>query len=788
MDSLSLLQTALADRYRIERPLGEGGMATVYLARDLKHERNVALKVLKPELAQALGAQRFLKEIHVTANLQHPHILPLYDSGQVGDVLFYVMPLITGESLRQRIVRDGALPVTDAVRIAQQVAGALDFAHRQGVLHRDIKPENILLQDGEALLADFGIALAANGGADARMTGTGMSVGTVEYMSPEQAAGERSLDVRSDVYSLGAVTYEMLVGTSPAHAATAQAMLAKLMTETPTAAHTARADVPVAMSDAVQRSLEKQPANRFASAREFADALIGGAAISPPRTSGPTTVARAPFPRTLVALIVVAAISLGTWFAIRPQRAGGTSFTPIHSIAVLPLALRSADTSQAYFAEGMTDELTSAVATISALRVTSRGSAMQFQGSARPATAEIAKALNVDAIVEGSVAREGGEVRITANLIDARVDSTIWTKTFTRSSNDVLALQTAIASEIAGQIKVQLTSHERARLASARSVNPEAHDAYLLGRYFFNRPSDDNLHKAIVQFEQSVALDSTFAAGWSGLSDAYLWAGYNEGFLTATEGKIKSKQAALRAVQLDSLSAEAHASLATFLLFYDKDWQACEREYRAAIALNPNYAFAHDQFGMALAFVGRLDEAIAEGKRAAELDPLSPQILIDASITHLYRKDTTAAIALAKRAGRLDSTYFFPYMIEGWAHLETGQYERAIPLLQKANSMSAPPFVTAYLAFAQGMAGHRDTALRQITVLEKMSPGGKVLPFNLALVYLGVGDKAKAIAYFEQAYDADSQLLAWLGQDAMFDALRNEPRFTALLRKLHFVK
>jgi len=251
-DQLRALTTALADRYRIERSLGQGGMATVYLARDLKHERNVALKVLKPELAQALSAQRFLKEIHVTANLQHPHILPLYDSGSIEGALFYVMPLMTGESLRDRLTREGRLSVTEAVRITQQVAGALDFAHRQGVLHRDIKPENILLQDGEALLADFGIALASSV-PEARMTGTGISVGTVEYMSPEQAAGERNLDARSDIYSLGAVAYEMLVGKSPVSAASSQAMLAKLMTETPVPPHTDRAEVCKQLGEAVMR-------------------------------------------------------------------------------------------------------------------------------------------------------------------------------------------------------------------------------------------------------------------------------------------------------------------------------------------------------------------------------------------------------------------------------------------------------------------------------------------------------------------------------------------------------
>jgi tetratricopeptide (TPR) repeat protein len=349
-------------------------------------------------------------------------------------------------------------------------------------------------------------------------------------------------------------------------------------------------------------------------------------------------------------------------------------------------------------------------------------------------------------------------------------------------------MQAEVASAIAREINVRLTATEQSRLASAPTVNTEGHDAYLLGRYFFNRPSDDNLRKAIAQFEKSVALNPQFAAGYSGLSDAYLWAGYNEGFLTASVGKVKSKAAAERAVRLDSNSAEAHASLATYMLFYDKDWPACEREFRRAIALNSNYAFAHDQFGMALGFTARFDEAVAEGRRAAELDPLSPQVLIDATMPYLFRKDSVGVLALAKRAAELDPTYFFPVMVEGWLRLELGNPRSAVADLRKAVNMSAPPFVTAYLAYALGAAGDRAGAMRELESLKKMSPGGKVLPFNLALVYLGVGDHARALDNLEKAYDADSQLLAWLGQDAMFDSLRSEPRFVELLRKLHFVK
>ena len=301
----------------------------------------------------------------------------------------------------------------------------------------------------------------------------------------------------------------------------------------------------------------------------------------------------------------------------------------IRSIAVLPLDNYSGDPNQDYFAEGMTDELTANLATISQLRVISRGSAMQFKGKDRPPTPDIADKLNVDAVVEGSVSRSGDKVRITAQLIDARADKHLWANTFERSSSDVLALQAELAAAIAREVNVQLTASERSRLTATPSINPDAHDAYLKGRYFFNRPSDDNLQKAIPQFEEAVGLSPTFASAFSGLSDAYLWAGYNEGFLTATEARPKARAAAEKAVALDDHCAEAHTSLAVFKLFYEYDLAGCEREFRRAFALNPNYAFAHDQFGMALAFQGRFQEAIAEGARAIELDPLSPQVLVD---------------------------------------------------------------------------------------------------------------------------------------------------------------
>jgi TolB-like protein/tRNA A-37 threonylcarbamoyl transferase component Bud32/Tfp pilus assembly protein PilF len=779
MNEEERLKTALATRYRLEQKLGEGGMATVYLAEDLKHHRQVALKVLKPELAAAVGAERFLREIQVTANLHHPHILPLFDSGEADGAVFYVMPFVRGESLRDRLRRERQLPVPETIRILQQVAGALEVAHRQGIIHRDIKPENILLEDGEALLTDFGIALAD---ADAgRLTGTGLSIGTLEYMSPEQATAERDLDARSDVYALGAVAYEMLTGEVPVAGQTARALLTKLVTEIPTPLASLRDGVPPALGAAVMRALAKAPADRFPSARAFAEAL----------TASPGRMAH--FPRRLRAAALVVLGLLGVYALARSGLArrlvggsGPAAPVAIRSIAVLPLDNYSRDSTQEYFAEGMTDELTTALATISQLRVISRGSAMQFQGRNRPATPAIAKALDVDAIVEGSVMRSGDRVRITAQLIDARADRHLWAKSFERNSSDVLALQAELATAIAREINIHLTASEQSRLATAPSVSPEAHDAYLRGRYFFNRPSDENLKKAIAQFEEAVRLSPTFAPAYSGLSDAYLWAGYNEGFLTASQAKPMAKAAAERAVQLDSMSAEAHTSLAVFKLFYEYDWEGCEREFRRAIALNPSYAYAHDQFALALAFTGRFEESEAESRRAEELDPLSPQVLVDAAVAQLLQKNLTAAKELARRAGELDPTFFFPVMIDGWAEVEAGKFGEAIPFLQRAQAMGAPPFVSAFLAYAYGAAGEQQRATAILDSLRKMAPDGRAPPFSVALVYLGLGDHTRAIGNLERALDADSQMLPWLGRDPMFDPLRSEPRFQALLKRLNF--
>ena len=779
------LLAALGDRYRIDRELGAGGMATVYLAHDLKHDRDVALKVLRPELGTALGAERFLAEIRITARLDHPHILTLIDSGAVDGMLFYVMPVVRGESLRVRLTRERQLDLDAALGIARQVAAALDYAHRQGVVHRDLKPENVLLHEGEAILTDFGIALAVSEAGGDRLTGTGLSIGTPSYMSPEQAAGDRNIDARSDIYALGALTYEMLAGEPPVSGATAHAVIAKLMTENPTRVGVLRPSVSATVDAAVMRALAKAPADRFATARGFSEALSGtgvrpgaGAALKR-RTLGVAI--------GVVALAAAALVVRARW-PFRPSSGADGAATPrvIRSIAVLPLDNYSADSGQAYFAEGMTDELTTDLATISALRVTSRGSTLQFAGKNRPSTPAIAKALDVDAIVEGSVTRSGDKVRITAQLIDARADRHLWAKSFERQSSDLLALQAELASAIAQAINAQLTPREQARLAAAPSMDPAAYDAYLKGRFFFNRPTDDNLRKAIAQFTEAVRLHPGFVAAYSGLADAYIWAAYNETFITPSEARPKIKAAAEMAVQLDSTSAEAHTSLGVYRAWYEHDWAGALQEFRRAIALSPNYAFAHDQFGQALAILGQFDEANKEGKLALSLDPLSASILVDVGITFVFQRQAAPVKELVRKTAELDPTFFSGPQIDGWLDLELGEYRDAVPKLERARTLGAPPFVTAFLGYAHGKFGDRARAMSTLEELKRISPAGRVAPLNLALVHLGLGERGRALDDLERAYDADSEFLVWLKVDRIYDPLRGEPRFIALMKRMNF--
>jgi eukaryotic-like serine/threonine-protein kinase len=817
--------------YEIRSKLGQGGMGEVYRAADPKLGRDVAIKVLPAEMAAAPGRlERFQREARALAALDHPGIVSVFSVEEAGGIHFLTMQLVDGETL-DAIIASGELSLSRFFEIAVPLADALSAAHERGIVHRDLKPGNVMVtREGRVKVLDFGLAkleaadLPSNltdtpTESRANLTSEGQVFGTIAYMAPEQARGGK-VDARSDVFSVGVLLYELLTGERPFQGANAADLISSILRDTPPSVTELRADVPPHLGRILSRCLQKDPRDRYQTSRDVYNELR---ALQAETASSPSSASRGSEARArpssgalragespgaaagsgrgirsgpVLAAAVGAAVLLGlvVYLAARSRAVPAAAGAPeaanaphvIRSIAVLPLDNYSGDPAQDYFAEGMTDELTADLATISQLRVISRGSAMQFKGKNRPPTPEIARILNVDAVVEGSVLRAGNKVRITAQLIDARADRHLWAKSFERDSRDVLALQDELASAIAREIHVQLTPAEKSRLTTAPSVNPEAYDAYLKGRYYFNRPSDENLKKAIAGFEETIRLDPKYAPAFSGLSDAYLWAGYNEGFLTASEARPKAKGAAEKAIALDDNSAEAHASLATFKLFYEYDWAGAEAEFRRAFALNPNYAFAHDQFGLGLAFQGRFVEAIAEGKRASELDPLSPQIPLDASIALAWNGQYEAAKEEVKRAATLDPTFFFAPWEAGWIAIQEGKVRDAILEFRKAKAMESPAFVSAWLAYSYGATGDRSAATAEVEDLKKKSLRGSATAFDRAIVSLGLGERARALDYLEQAYASDTQWLGWLKNDRTFDPLRSEPRFAALMKKLHF--
>ena len=476
MDLIARLNAALAGRYRVERPLGEGGMATVYLARDLRHNRNVALKVLKPDLAAAIGAERFLAEIETTANLQHPHILPLHDSGEADALLFYTMPYVEEETLRQRLDRDGRLPVEEAVRIAHEIADALQMAHELGVIHRDIKPSNILLSRGRALVADFGIARAVRSSDASRLTQAGGVIGTVGYMSPEQASGADEVDHRSDIYSLACVLFEMLAGEPPYPGRTILDVLTKQATAPVPSVRARRPDVPSGLDGVVSRALAKDPAGRFKSAAEFAGACernVLAYLLHPSQISSAV--------RLLGAL---AAHAPGDRGQASPPSSGERREAPTvelpsaRTLVVLPFVNRSADPDNEYFSDGLTDEVISDLSRIAALRVISRNSSMALKATTKD-TRTLARELGVTHLVTGSVRRAGQSLRITADLVDASTDSPIWSEKFSGSMDDVFGIQEDISRQIVAALQVTLTATESREVAQRPIADPVAYDCYL---------------------------------------------------------------------------------------------------------------------------------------------------------------------------------------------------------------------------------------------------------------------------------------------------------------------
>jgi len=630
---LDQLRAALSDRYTLQRELGSGGMATVYLAHDLKHDRKVAIKVMRPELSAILGGERFLQEIRIAAQLNHPHILTLHDSGEADGFLYYVMPHVEGESLRSKIDREKQLPIDEALLVSSQVALALDYAHGQGVIHRDIKPENILLHRGVTVVADFGIALAVTAAGGERLTETGLSLGTPEYMSPEQAAGDRELDARSDLYSLGAVLYEMVTGEPPQTGATVQAVIAKLLSEPPTQPRVVRDSIPEAMDRAIMKALSKVPSDRFDTAAEFAAALTE---------------------------------------EITDAEDGDKS------IVVLPFDNLSPDPENAFFADGLTEELIADLSKVQALRVISRTSAMQFKGATKSVPA-IARELDVRYVLEGSVRRAGGSLRVTAQLIDAKADTHLWAEKYSGTLEDVFDLQERLSREIVAELRVSLTAEENRQLSARPIANAAAHDCYLRAIDSMWQLTEAGLGRAVQHLERAIDIEGESALLWGALAYVY-YQHSNIGLEPTDQYRRQAREHADRALALDPEASLAH--LAIGLLSAFRNPVEGIRSFKRVLRTDPNNVEA--RFWLAIIMSGSRPElARAHLHAARELDPLHPLIgWLDGCLL-VMSGDFEQAVGVfseSLKSERLPPAVW--WLALSLAYL--GRHEEAVPLFDEA--------------------------------------------------------------------------------------------------------
>jgi TolB-like protein len=806
------LAAALADRYRIQRELGAGGMATVYLAEDLKHQRRVAIKVLRPELAAAIGAERFLREITTTANLRHPHILPLYDSGRIGgqsdrrsggqndggaeatselltaqppdrltDYLYYVMPYVEGESLRDRLDREKQLPLDDALQIAREVADALSYAHSRGVIHRDIKPENILLESGHAVVADFGIARAIDAAGGERLTETGLTIGTPAYMSPEQAAGDQDLDGRSDLYALGCVLYEMLAGQPPFTGATAGSLVHQHLTAEPPPITQLRPAVPAEIAGILQRALAKTPADRFNPVAQFGDALRLSAGHTP--ASQPAPPARPARSGGRVFALVAVLVLLGGVGGFLLWRGRGHAAPPATpSVAVLPFVDLTGGANE-YLGDGMAETLINALSKVPGLEVAARTSAFSFKGKSEDVRA-IGQALGVGAVLEGSVQRSGDRLRVTAQLINAEDGFHMWSDNFDRSANDIFAVQDEVARAVVTALHGRLITGTDRALTAQGTLNPHAYDAYLLGRFYWNKRTAPAMVEAARYFRTAIALDSGYARAWSGLADSYVLfipAEYNVPDIDPDSILALAERAARRSVALDSLSGEAYASLGE-ILEYRLEWNEARSAFERAIQLAPEYATGHQWYSYDLMVWNEWDHAIGEMERAKQLDPLSMVIVVSLAAAYDGAERWQDASAMYDEVRALAPDHPLVAAFGFWHDLLRGDAE-ASAAQYPAFHRTLGPDTTGAGAIARQLRDPslRTTALRHIAQIADPNTG-------LVVSRMLDGDEG-AISYMHglsqpQRATMNTAIVAYL----LGPRLRANPRMRAVLEGFGFPK
>jgi TolB-like protein/tRNA A-37 threonylcarbamoyl transferase component Bud32/Tfp pilus assembly protein PilF len=724
-DLAARLGSALADRYVLERELGRGGMATVWLATDLKHRRQVALKVLHPELAASVGTDRFLKEIEIVAGLTHPRILTLIDSGEADGLLFYVMPFVEGETLKQRIEREGPLPVEEALRIGREVAETLAYAHDRGVIHRDIKPSNILFEAGHAVIADFGVARAVGAAGQEGMTATGLAVGTPAYMSPEQASGGE-VDGRADVYALGCVVWEMLTGEPPFQGPTPLAILARKVADDSPGIRTLRMSVPPQLEGVVAKAMAPLAADRFPSARALEKALSAPESAERIRAGRRRPLAR---PLAGAAIAVVAALA-GWWIFGRSAPLEAAS---PYTIAVLvPENLTGEDE---YFVAGQHEALIDHLAAISGFRVISRQSIDRFEAADR-SVGEIADELGVDGVVTSFLARDRDTVRIRLQLVDARPSETLlWNGELDETIDGLYGMYAEAARSIADGAEVALTADEEARLAGARRIDPATYEAYLRGMHLVQKGTPQEVAEGLAYLHDATDRNPTDAMAWAGLALGYSAVGHGPN--PTPDAWTMARAAAERAVSLDPTLAEAWSALADVRFYADWDWEGAEEAFRRANDLNPSIPMNHFHYAWLLLVLNRVDEAIVQHEMAKRLDPFTPFQSALLGWAYLYRGDTETAKEQAGRTLELSPDGAMGLLVLGAAQQMAGEIDEAIVTHERLAAVH--PYLRWALGVTYVQAGRTEDA-RAIARAMEAEPGNSFSALGLAILYGQLGD------------------------------------------------
>jgi eukaryotic-like serine/threonine-protein kinase len=772
--------TIFADRYEIVEAVGRGGTAVVYRARDLKHDRFVALKVLHRELTQSMSADRFVREIGIIAKLTHPNILPLYDSGDSGGYFYYVTPFIEGESLRDRVQRGRQLSVREAVGIARGVAAALDYAHGRGIVHRDIKPENILLVGGQPLVADFGIARVLEPGADARMTSTGMIVGTPAYMSPEQAAGDEAVDHRSDLYSFGCVLYEMLAGEAPFSGATPAVLIAARFIQDVPDVREARPDTPPLLADMVAALLARPLEERVQTAAELhrlLDVVEPGTTAVTQAILGRTR--RTPLHRRrfvdrrlLAAAALVVLLAAG--FLARSASDGSGGRHRIQKLAVLPLTNLSGDIQQEFIADGLTEGLITDLMRLRGVSVISRTSVMQYKMMRKPAP-EVAQELNVDAVVEASFTREGDRIIITAGLVSGRDGRSIWRNTYVGMADSLFALQRQVSSAVAREIGARL-----ALAADQPAIKSESVELYLRGASY---AAQWRLEEALASLQRAVEVDPVNAQAYAALARAhYFRAQFGE--VAPLEAFSQMRRAAAAAIAQDAELGEAYGLMALVNTHFDYDWSGAEENFIRALQLSPSNAQVHHDYAHFLLAMGRGAESVEASRRAVALDPTNSMLMSCLGWHSLFDNRFDESLRHAGEAQRMMPS-FWAQVVQGWALTGLGDTEAALDAMRDAVELDPElAFTRAALAHALGRSGRTQEARQFLDELLTAARQGYVSAYDIALVYTGLGDSDSAFEWIAKAVAERSSFVVHLTWDARLEPLRADRRFAELVERL----